>query len=263
MKTTVFCLQGDHPDDGGNKHVWNIGQLLPDYTALHPRRQSSSHIENVRSFTIYQFHIFTIASVSEYSAGDCPPMILCSLPCRVGAQGDLAPRPFLICCSSLPGFSSFPLRQPEPSADYQQRHLVAKQERLGEEMVAKFYLRSVSLILVGFVCRRQTLMLSESAYLKLSEPKAETNVRGVKTRTRPNVGPDSFRPLQNVPTSAALGACVYEDEGSGYEQVEVLYKFHTCSEESSFPFPFAPLRRRGCLVAPWFLWIILVPCACD
>jgi hypothetical protein len=29
---------------------------------------------------------------------------------------------------------------------------------------------------------------------------------------------------------------------------------------SSFPFPFVPLQRRGCLVAPWFLWIVLVPC---
>jgi hypothetical protein len=29
---------------------------------------------------------------------------------------------------------------------------------------------------------------------------------------------------------------------------------------SSFPFPFVPLQRRGCLVAPWFIWIVLVPC---
>jgi hypothetical protein len=32
---------------------------------------------------------------------------------------------------------------------------------------------------------------------------------------------------------------------------------------SSFPFPFVPLQRRGCLVAPWFLWIVLVPCVGD
>jgi hypothetical protein len=32
---------------------------------------------------------------------------------------------------------------------------------------------------------------------------------------------------------------------------------------SSFPFPFVPLQRRGCLVAPWFLWIVLAPCAGD
>jgi hypothetical protein len=31
------------PDDGCSKHFWNIGQLLPDYTALHPRRQPSSY----------------------------------------------------------------------------------------------------------------------------------------------------------------------------------------------------------------------------
>jgi hypothetical protein len=32
---------------------------------------------------------------------------------------------------------------------------------------------------------------------------------------------------------------------------------------SSFPFPFVPLQRRGCLVAPLFLWIALVPFAGD
>jgi hypothetical protein len=30
-----------------------------------------------------------------------------------------------------------------------------------------------------------------------------------------------------------------------------------------FPFPFVPLQRRRCLVAPLFLWIVLVPCAGD
>jgi hypothetical protein len=29
--------------DGGSKDVWNVGKLLPDYTALQPRRQPSSH----------------------------------------------------------------------------------------------------------------------------------------------------------------------------------------------------------------------------
>jgi hypothetical protein len=32
---------------------------------------------------------------------------------------------------------------------------------------------------------------------------------------------------------------------------------------SSFPFPFVPLQLRGCLVAPWFLWIVLGPHAGD
>jgi hypothetical protein len=30
------------PDNGGSKHLWNVGQLLLDYTVQHPRRQSSS-----------------------------------------------------------------------------------------------------------------------------------------------------------------------------------------------------------------------------
>jgi hypothetical protein len=30
------------PDDGGIKDLWDVGKLLPDYTALQPRRQPSS-----------------------------------------------------------------------------------------------------------------------------------------------------------------------------------------------------------------------------
>jgi hypothetical protein len=30
------------PDDGGSKHLLNVSQFLRDYTAQHPRRQSSS-----------------------------------------------------------------------------------------------------------------------------------------------------------------------------------------------------------------------------
>jgi hypothetical protein len=42
MKMVVFwvvapCSQGD--DNGGSKDLWNFGKLLPDYTALQPRRQ--------------------------------------------------------------------------------------------------------------------------------------------------------------------------------------------------------------------------------
>jgi hypothetical protein len=38
MKVAVFW--DDRPDDGGSNHLWNVGKLLPDYTAQHPRRQS-------------------------------------------------------------------------------------------------------------------------------------------------------------------------------------------------------------------------------
>lgn len=27
------CVQGDHPDNGGHKHLWNIGKFLPDCMA--------------------------------------------------------------------------------------------------------------------------------------------------------------------------------------------------------------------------------------
>jgi hypothetical protein len=36
-------LLPDRPDDGGSKDPWNAGKLLPDYTALQPRRQPSSY----------------------------------------------------------------------------------------------------------------------------------------------------------------------------------------------------------------------------
>jgi hypothetical protein len=41
---------GDRPDDGGSKDLWNDGKLLPDYTALQPRRQPSSSY-NLLEFT--------------------------------------------------------------------------------------------------------------------------------------------------------------------------------------------------------------------
>jgi hypothetical protein len=31
-------------DDGAKKHLWNVGKLLPDYTAQQPRRQPSSNV---------------------------------------------------------------------------------------------------------------------------------------------------------------------------------------------------------------------------
>jgi hypothetical protein len=47
IKITVFqvvapCSLSHRPDDGGSKHLRNVGKLLPDYTAQQPRRQSSS-----------------------------------------------------------------------------------------------------------------------------------------------------------------------------------------------------------------------------
>jgi hypothetical protein len=37
----VYCLHHQN-DDGGSKHIWNVGKCLSDYTAHHPKRQSSS-----------------------------------------------------------------------------------------------------------------------------------------------------------------------------------------------------------------------------
>jgi hypothetical protein len=33
----AYCLH-HKGDDGGSTHLWNVGQLQRDYTALHPRR---------------------------------------------------------------------------------------------------------------------------------------------------------------------------------------------------------------------------------
>jgi hypothetical protein len=37
-----YVLGSSGPDDGGRKHLWNIGKLLPDYSGQHPKTQSSS-----------------------------------------------------------------------------------------------------------------------------------------------------------------------------------------------------------------------------
>jgi hypothetical protein len=38
----TYCIHHHSPDDGGSKHLRNVGKFLPDYTAQHPRRQPSS-----------------------------------------------------------------------------------------------------------------------------------------------------------------------------------------------------------------------------
>jgi hypothetical protein len=35
------CLHHQGDDHGGSKYLWNVGKLLPDYTELQPRRQTS------------------------------------------------------------------------------------------------------------------------------------------------------------------------------------------------------------------------------
>jgi hypothetical protein len=38
----VLAVSINRPDYGDSMHLWNVGKLLPDYTALYPRRQSPS-----------------------------------------------------------------------------------------------------------------------------------------------------------------------------------------------------------------------------
>jgi hypothetical protein len=56
------------------------------------------------------------------------------------------------------------------------------------------------------------------------------------------------------------GICI----AGSFPPIESFFFFFFLKDPfSSFPFPFVPLQRRGCLVAPLFLWIVLVPCAGD
>jgi len=62
-------------------------------------------------------------------------------------KATLTQRSFLIYCASPSVFLIFP---PDLPDNYEQRHLVVKLEKLGEEVAVEFCLRSVSFILVGF-----------------------------------------------------------------------------------------------------------------
>jgi hypothetical protein len=42
LKSFIRSQLTHRPDDGGSKDLWNVGKLLPDYTALQPKRQPFS-----------------------------------------------------------------------------------------------------------------------------------------------------------------------------------------------------------------------------
>jgi hypothetical protein len=44
LSTLWSMTTANRPDDGDSKDLWNVGKLLPDYTALQPRRQPSSNL---------------------------------------------------------------------------------------------------------------------------------------------------------------------------------------------------------------------------
>jgi hypothetical protein len=39
----LYCLHDYRPDDGGSTDLYKVGRLIPVYTALQPRRQTSSY----------------------------------------------------------------------------------------------------------------------------------------------------------------------------------------------------------------------------
>jgi hypothetical protein len=80
-----FHHQGDEcPDVGGSKGLWNVGKLIPVYTALQPRRQSSSYSQPcepriikcvffsltfVRNFFRFDKNLATFAPDASITAG--------------------------------------------------------------------------------------------------------------------------------------------------------------------------------------------------
>jgi hypothetical protein len=79
-------------DDGGSKDLWNTGKLLPDYTALQPRRQPSLYSPPWKfqilpsvNFRMLQFHMMnsgsSVSTVSDYTLDNQG-----SIPSRVCIQ---------------------------------------------------------------------------------------------------------------------------------------------------------------------------------
>jgi hypothetical protein len=64
---------GDPSDDGGSKHLWNVRQLIRDYTAQYPQKLSfSAELDicstAVNAFSVPQTDIFKIISVTADGA---------------------------------------------------------------------------------------------------------------------------------------------------------------------------------------------------
>jgi hypothetical protein len=81
------------PDDGRSKDLWNVGKLLPDYTALQPRRQPSSSKYCIRKgqtkqnvifygnlsfvFLVHAFSVFVTLSTTGHEEVKCGPLRAC------------------------------------------------------------------------------------------------------------------------------------------------------------------------------------------
>jgi hypothetical protein len=81
-------------DDGGSKHFWNFGKLLPNYHSTSPHGDShllTRHRENLKSQNIYYF-IRTIL---------CQSTVLPSLPCSFLDEVGLSSFSSEVCSSNL------------------------------------------------------------------------------------------------------------------------------------------------------------------
>jgi hypothetical protein len=53
-------MRTHHPDDGGSKHLWNVGKRLPDYRAQQPRRHqlNTYHRDSLKSHKLLIIRLF-------------------------------------------------------------------------------------------------------------------------------------------------------------------------------------------------------------
>jgi hypothetical protein len=70
LKMTAFWDNRNLVEVGGSKHLWNVGKLLPDYRAQHPRRQPSSYSppwepEISQIVGLFNF-VFYIAQITQH-----------------------------------------------------------------------------------------------------------------------------------------------------------------------------------------------------
>jgi hypothetical protein len=63
------CCQHHQGDDGGSKDIWNADKLLPDFTALQPKRQPSSN-NNVTTL-IFGFCTYVLDKANPMLQGLC------------------------------------------------------------------------------------------------------------------------------------------------------------------------------------------------
>jgi hypothetical protein len=95
QKLTDFS-EGDRPDDGGSKHLWNVSNLLPNYTAQQPRKQPfhTRRLENLKSRGMISFWNWMMTRISRTNSS---PNVVMNLILFVSVHRYVVNRSQLIC----------------------------------------------------------------------------------------------------------------------------------------------------------------------